>query len=447
MNPQAPQPPDTNLRRRFLHLTGLNILANITVPLASLVDAAMLGHLEEIRFLAGVALGGALFDFLFWSLAILRMGTTGITAQALGRDDRGEMERILARGLVIACALGALLLLVQRPLEGLGFAFLGGTPEVEAAGREYFRARIWGAPAVLVNLVFLGWFFGREESAVALRMTLVASVGNIVLDYVLILELGLAARGAGWATALSQYLMLAVAMVAWRARSRRIPWDWRQILHLERLREMLRLQTDLLIRTLCLVSTFALFTNASALLGTTTLATNTLLLRLLTFSAFFVDGVAYAIEALAGQLHGAGQRRELRRLLLFALAFGQGAAVFFALLVVVAPRRLLSFLTSHTVVVEEGLEFVPWLVATLLLGASAYVLDGYFLGLAAGRTLRRAMLISTLVVFAPLLAMAVVYEGTHLLWFTMAAFTLARGVLLGWQVGPTLRPMGTEVLN
>jgi len=425
---------NTVLGRRFLHLTGINILANLTVPLAGLVDVAMLGHLDEIRYLAGVALGGALFDFLFWSLAILRMGTTGITAQALGRGDRGEVERILQRSLLLALGLAVLLLLLKRPLEELGFTFLGGALEVEEAGREYFRARIWGAPAVLANLVFLGWFLGREESAVVLRMTLAASLGNLALDYLFIVHLDLAARGAGMATALSQYLMLGVAIAAYRSRSRRVAWNWRQTLDPVPLKGMLRLQANLLIRTLCLVSTFAIFTNASALLGTTILATNTLLLRLLTFSAFFVDGASFAIEVLAGQLHGSGQRQELRRLLLFALAFGQGAAVLFALFLVSAPRALLGLLTSHTPVIEWGLALIPWLVATVLLGASAYILDGYFLGLAAGRTLKRAMVASVLGVFAPLVTLAVVLEDPHLLWFALAAFTLARTLLLGRQV-------------
>jgi MATE family multidrug resistance protein len=425
---------DRNLGRRFLHLALLNLLANLAVPLAGLVDTAMLGHLDAIRFLAGAALAGALFDFLYWSFGFLRMATTGTTAMAMGRGDDKAVDRILERSLALALGLAALVLLLQNPLENLGFRFLAGGPEVEMAGREYFRARIWGAPAVLANLVFLGWFLGRGESGVALRMTLAAALGNIALDYVFILELGLAARGAGAATALSQYLMLAVALAAWRGRRGPTPWDWRRILQPEALLRMLRLQGDLFLRTLCLVGAMALFTNGSAALGTLVLAANSLLLRLLTASAYFIDGIAYATETLAGQLHGAGRAEDLRWLLRRSLLYAQGIACLFALALFGVPDALLGLLTSHGDVIARAVALSPWLVATLLLGASAYIFDGYFLGLAAGPTLRRAMLQATLGVYLPLLGIALFYSNAHLLWLAMAVFTAARSLLLARQV-------------
>ena len=419
------------LRRRFSKLTGLNILANLTVPLAGLVDTAMLGHLDSIHFLAGVALGGVIFDFIYWTFGVLRMGATGTTAQALGRDDAVEVERILRRTLVLALAGAMLLLLGQRLIEGAAFDLLAGSPEVEAAGREYFRARIWGAPAALANLAFLGWFLGREESRVALVMTLGASLSNVLLNLIFIVHLGLAARGAGIATALAQCLMLALALLFYRRRRGHEPWTLATLLDRRALVELLTLQRDILVRTLCLVGAFAVFTDASARLGTTVLAANTLLIRLLTFASHCIDGAAFAVESLAGRFSGEGDGQRLRRLLALAGRWALGFALGFSFLWLVLPRPILGLLTSHRDVVQLAIDFMPWLVVTMVLGAPAYILDGFFLGLAAGTTLRRAMLISALGVFAPLAAWATWIGSPTFLWFALAAFMVARWLTLG----------------
>ena len=188
----------SSLSRRFFRLALINILASVTVPLVGLVDTAMLGHLGDIRFLAGVALASLLFDYVYWTLGFLRMSTTGMTAQAVGRGDHVEVTDVLRRSMLIALALGGAVLALQVPLREIGFALLSGEPGVELAGREYFDARIWGAPAALCGFVMVGWFLGREESRVVLAITLVANLANVLLNYVFIIRLGLAARGAGW---------------------------------------------------------------------------------------------------------------------------------------------------------------------------------------------------------------------------------------------------------
>ncbi len=436
----------SSLRGRFLRLTAFNILANIVVPLAGLVDTAMLGHLPEIRFLAGVALGGVLFDFLYWSLGFLRMATTGTTAVAMGRGEAVEVQRILQRSLLLAVGLGLVILLGQRLLEQLGFAFLSGTPEVEAAAQEYFRARIWGAPAVLANLVLMGWFLGREESRLVLVMTLVASLANIGLDYLFIFQLGWAARGAGLATMMSQYLMSGAGLWLYLRRREGVAWRLRELSDLPALLAMARLQRDLLLRTLCLVASFALFTNLGALLGTTLLAANTLLLRVLTLAALFIDGIAFATESLAGRLAGEESRERLRwllrRSLLWAAACGLGFVLFLALL----PHSFFGLLTSHSEVIELAIAYSPWLMTTLMLGSAAYVFDGFFLGLTDGRTLRNAMLGSFFLVFLPLSGLAYQTRDPSLLWLSLAGFMLARGLTLGWAAVRKLRPGSASLL-
>lgn len=419
-------PPPSDLGRRFLRLTALNALANLSVPLAGLVDAGMLGHLPDIRFLGGVALASVLFDFVYWTFGFLRMGTTGTAAQARGRDDRPELYRALYRSLLLAGGLAALILALQVPLREAGFALLQGEPAVEAAGRAYFGARIWAAPATLANFAFLGWFLGREESGRALVLTVAANASNIAFNYWLILRLGWNAYGAGLGTALSQYLALAVSLALFLRSGRPERWRWREVTAREPFGALLRFNRDILIRTVFLVSTFAIFTSASAALGTTVLAANTLLFRLFTLVSYLVDGVAYATESLAGIFRGAGDRRSLARTTRMAMTVGMAIPVPLLAAMVVVPEWVLGLLTDHVGVVTLGARLGLWLVPVLLFGAGAFVYDGLFLGLTEGRALRNAMVLSMLAGFLPLAFWGVRTENVHLLWAALALFMAAR---------------------
>lgn len=430
-----------HLRRRFFRLTAINIVANLTVPIVGLVDTAMLGHLDELRFLAGVALGSILFDFLYWTFNFLRTATTGLTAQAVGGDDRPAVYEHLWRALAVAAALAATLLVLQVPVRELGFSLLSGAAGVEAAGREYFSARIWGAPAALANFALLGWFLGREESGRALWMSLTANLANIALNYLFIVRLGLAARGAGLASMLAQVAMLATGLLLlWRTARRERPPRPRASDVLERgsLVGLLRLNLDLMVRTFVLMGSFAVFLDVSAVLGTAILATNTILYRLLLLFAYVIDGAAYATESLAGIFRGAGDAVQLRRLLRLALVSGivfaaVGLASLFSF-----PRMVYRLLTSHREVIDLAIQYGPWLGPVVGVGAAAYIYDGLFIGLTAGRALRNAMLLSAFAVYLPLVALAATRQSNHLLWLAMAAFTAARVVTLGWATRPLL---------
>lgn len=428
----------TDLRRRFLRLTALNILANVSVPLAGLVDVAMLGHLSEIRFLAGVALATLVFDYLYWSFGFLRMGTTGTTAQAVGRGDEAEAHRVLYRSLVLAGLIAGTILVLQVPVRELAFLLLSGGSGVEDAGRDFFRARVWDAPATLANFAFLGWFLGREQSGRALVMTLTAALSNTVFNYFFIVRMGLAAFGSGLGTACSQYLSLAVAVVLFLSEpGRRHAWRWREVLDRERLLGLVRLNGDILVRTLCLLTAFSLFTNFSAALGATVLAANSLLMRLLTFAAYAIDGAAFAAESLSGIFRGAGQSEGLRRTARLAFLVGEGFAVVFLLALAVAPRAVLGLLTSHPPVIESALRHAPWLAPFLVIGSLAFIYDGLYLGLTEGHRLRNAMLVS-LAVFLPLGLLGMALRNNDLLWGSLAAFMAARFLTLHRAWGSVL---------
>ena len=420
-----------DLHRRFFRLALINILTNVTVPLVGLVDTAMLGHLADIRFLAGVALASILFDYIYWSFGFLRMGSTGTTAQAVGRDDTHEVYLVLYRFLAVAGALGIALIVLKAPARELGFVLLSGEPGVEAAGRDYFDARIWGAPATLCNYAFLGWYLGREESRHALVMTVIGNLANVGLNYVFIIRMGLAAQGAGLATMASQYLMLAVAVAIFLQVGKPIAWRWREVMHRERLVALTKLNVDIMVRTFCLQTTFAVFTNFSSLMGTTILAANAIILRLLLLASYFIDGAAFASESLAGIFRGQGDPGRLKKLVRLSLLSGLGFAVLFLVALGLTSGLFFRLLTSHEDVIRTAVRYHLWFVPVLLFGSQAYMWDGIFLGLTAGRALRNSMLVSTVLVFLPVAALALYLGSPHLLWAALVLFMVARTVTLG----------------
>lgn len=424
------------LRSRFFRLSVVNVLSNLLVPLAGLADTAFLGHLSDIRHLAGVSLATVLFNYIYWTFGFLRMGTTGTTAQAVGRQDQLAVYATLLRYSVLGIGIGCAILILQEPIRQIGFALLSATPEVEQSGQAYYRALIWGAPATLLNFVLLGWFLGRAEGRRVLLLSLVNNGSNILLNYWLIVRLGWASAGAGAATACSQYLMLLMGL---GLVLREFPWAKRQALMAQLwdgtvLTETLRLNRDILIRTFALLSVFAAFTNISATIGTLTLTANALLLQILTLAAYFIDGLAFATESLVGILKGQDDKQQMRRLLWLAEGVGFGLGIAIALLFILFPQPLFGILTSHTDVINSVSHYVIWLLPLLGFGSLAYILDGYFLGLTQGPILRQASLWSALLGFLPLATLAWWLNSTPLLWLALTCFMAARVITLGRNV-------------
>src|SRR6476469_3426462 len=263
--------PPSNFLHRFYRLAIVNILSNLMVPLAGLIDVAFLGHLAEIRHLGGVALATVLFNYLYWTFGFLRMGTTGMTAQAVGQGDREGALLVGLRHGLVALGIGLLILLLQVPLRAIGFALLSATAEVKLAGQAYYNALIWGAPATLMNYVLMGWFLGREQSGKVLLLSAISNLTNSFMDYFFVVRWGWEGAGAGASTALSQYLMLLTGIFLV---CREIQWSQVQAIASKiwepiALKAAFTLNREILIRTFALISTFAVFTNLSSTFGTT----------------------------------------------------------------------------------------------------------------------------------------------------------------------------------
>lgn len=426
---------------RFFRLAGANILSNLMVPLAGLVDTAFLGHLDAIHHLGGVALATVIFNVVYWSFGFLRMGTTGTTAQARGRGDETDLWLILLRNGTVALGCGLVIVLFQVPIREVGFSLLQAEAEVKAAGYAFYNARIWDAPAVLLNLVLLGWFLGQEQGRRVLMLSLIGNGSNVVFNSLFIGYLGWASAGAGLGTALSQYvtMILGVALILREGGLTKLrqvaPQGWDG----QALKGIFSLNRDILIRTFALVMSFALFTNLSSALGTQTLAANTLLLQVVMLSAYFIDGIAFATESFAGRYYGSGNGAELRRLLWVGGSTSVGLGLTFALAVNLFPQTLFGLLTSHDTVIATVETYVGWLLPILGLGAIAYMLDGYFLGLTAGKVLRNATLLAAGVGFFPLAILSQQVGSPHLLWLALAGLMTGRALTLLWAVPTFLR--------
>ncbi len=423
-----------SFNRRFFKLAIPNILANISVPLVGLVDTAMLGHLPQIHFLAGVALASVIFDYIFWTFGFLRMSTTGLTAQAVGRKDTHEIFAIAYRGFAIALFVGLLLILFRALISSAGFAFLSAETSVKNSGQQYFAARIFGAPVVLCNYVFTGWFLGRERSDLVLYMTLLGNIANIFLNYYFLFILHMAAAGVGWATTISNYLAFILAVLLFVHDKKIVRLQWKAVFAKGKLLPLFTLNRDIFIRTLLLISSFGIFTNLSSILGTTILAVNTIILRILSFAAYLIDGIAFATESLAGIFKGESDQKTMRILLKTAVIWGEVFALAFIALMAVVPDYFYPLMTSHKEIIVLLKKYDFWVYIALVFSALAYIFDGYFLGITEAKILRNSMIICFVLFFLPLAFLSMQQKSNHILWLAMVVFMFGRAVTLGWGV-------------
>jgi len=433
--------PSDELRSRFLTLALVNILSNMMVPLSGLVDAAFLGHLADIRYLAGVALATVLFNILYRTFKLLRLGTTGPTAQAVGRSDQDAVLLTLLRNSLIALVMGLIILLLQHPFREAGFALLSATPWVKAAALTYYNARIWGAPAVFINFVLIGWFMGREQGRTVLILSAIGSSSNILLDYLLIVYCGWQSFGAGAATAASQYLMLLGGLVfifleGWWVK---IPTVTSSIFKLDEIKSVTKLNGDLFVARLALAATVSVFTNISSTLGTLILAANTLLIEMVYLAAAFLDGVSFATESLAGNLWGAGSKKQLVPLMQMSGGVSLSIGLGFAAILIVLPEPLFGLLTNHGEVMEEIHHYLLWLIPILGAWSLTLMLQGYFLGLVDGRLIRNSMVNGIVIGFIPAALAAWKFHNNQTIWLALFLFIVVRMIILGIQVPRSLK--------
>jgi multidrug resistance protein, MATE family len=426
--------------RRAWSLAWPMILGGISGPLLGMVDTAVMGHLDNPLFLGAVALGAMIFQFLFWGLGFLRMSTTGLAAHALGGGSGQALRDVLGRAILMALILSVLLLLLQRPVAWLAFRWITSTPEMIEQAQMYYGIRIWAAPATLINYVLLGWFLGLQRPRIPLLLMLLMNALNIFLDLYFVVGLGMKTEGVAWASVITEYCGLAAGL--WFVRIELGRHEGRLLMgHIFRpdlLRQTLVLNQDIFIRTIILISAFALFTLQGARMGASILAANAVLMNFMHFMAYGLDGFAHTAEALVGESLGRRDVGALKRSLKVTLIWSAIIAVLFALVYAAAGAIIIRELTDIFLLRSLAREYLPWLVIMPLVGVWAYWLDGVFIGAMQARWLRNAMLAAFVLVYLPALWLLQPL-GNHGLWLSLFLFMLARALFLAPGLGRLAR--------
>ena len=416
------------MNRRILHLAIPSIVSNITVPLLGLVDVTIVGHLGATAYIGAIAVGGLLFNILYWNFGFLRMGTSGLTSQAYGRKDKDAEIRILVQAVSVGLFSALAMLILQYPIERLAFRLLDTSAEVEQYTVTYFRICIWGAPAVLAQYGFTGWFIGMQNSRYPMYIDIVINVINIVCSSCFVFLFGMKVEGVALGTVVAQYSGVMMALGLWFYNYKEL-WGrmtFKGSLQLIAMRRFFAVNRDIFLRTLCLIGVTTFFTSTGARQGDVILAVNTLLMQLFTLFSYIMDGFAYAGEALSGRYVGACNLIQLKRAVRALFGWGVGLSLVFTLLYGVGGENFLGLLTNDKIVIETAGHYFYWVLAIPLAGFAAFLWDGILIG----ATATRFMLWSMLVASGSFFVIYYCFSGAtnnHMLWLAFLVYLALRG--------------------
>jgi multidrug resistance protein, MATE family len=420
----------TITHRRVLAIALPIALSNATVPILGAVDTGVVGQLGEAAPIGAVGLGAIVLTAIYWVFGFLRMGTTGLVAQARGAGDVAETGALLTRGLIVAGAAGAVFILAQGLVFAAAFRLAPASAEVEDLARAYLAIRIWGAPATIAIFALTGWLIAMERTRGVLVLQLVMNGINVGLDLWFVLGLGWGVEGVAIATLIAEWTALGLGLWLCRAAFAGHQWrDWPRVFDAARLRRMAGVSGDILIRSVVLQASFTAFVFLGAGLGDVTLAANQILLQCVYVTAYALDGFAFAAEALVGQAMGARRRAMLRRGAILASLWAFAGAALLAAAFALGGGTLIAAMTTSEAVRAEAMCYLPWMVLGPLLGVGSFMLDGIFIGATRTRALRNAMLVSFAAYLAALAVLLPAF-GNHGLWAAMMVMFLARTVTL-----------------
>ncbi|MBL4769277.1 MAG: MATE family efflux transporter [Rhodobacteraceae bacterium] len=419
--------------RRVLAIALPIMLSNATVPILGAVDTGVVGQLGAAAPIGAVGIGAIILGAIYWIFGFLRMGTTGLTSQAVGAGDKAEVAALLTRALMIGLGAGALFIVIQVPLFWAAFQMSPASPEVESLGRDYMRIRIWSAPAAIAMFGITGWLIAQERTRAVLIIQVWMNGLNILLDLWFVLQLDWGVSGVALATFLAEWTGLALGLWFCRAAFRVPDWrNWAQVFNRARLWNMGKVNTNIMLRSLLLQAMFLSFLFVGAGFGDVTLAANQVLLQFLLISSYTLDGFAFAAEALVGQAMGARQRAVLRRSALIASFWGGVGSLCLTLMFVLFGGALIDLMTTSAEVQQEARSYLIYMIIAPIAGCAAFMLDGVFVGATRTGDMRNMMAISFVIYCAAAFTLVPIF-GNHGLWIALLTSFVARGVTMAWR--------------
>ncbi|MDT0682547.1 MATE family efflux transporter [Roseicyclus sp. F158] len=416
--------------RRVLAIALPIVLSNATIPILGAVDTGVVGQLGAAAPIGAVGIGAVIISSIYWIFGFLRMGTSGLVAQAHGAGDAAETGAILVRALMIAGAAGLAGIVLQWPIFAAAFALAPASAEVEELSRIYLSIRIWGAPAAIAIYALTGWLIALERTRSVLLLQLWMNGLNIVLDLWFVLGLGWGVGGVAGATIIAELTGLGLGLWLCRAAFAGEQWrDWARVLDPVRIRRMVAVNGDIMLRSVLLQASFTAFLFVGSDFGDVTLAANQVLLQFLQITAYALDGVAFAAESLVGQAFGAKSRSHLRRSAIVASQWGAGGAVLLAMVYAVFGPLIIDAMATDPDVRETARDYLPWVVAAPLVGIGSWMLDGIFIGATRTRDMRNAMVLPVAAYVAGVVLL-VPMMGNGGLWLSLMLLNGLRAVTL-----------------
>lgn len=415
------------MNKQILHIALPSIISNITVPLLALVDTTIVGHLGSASYIAAIALGGMIFNMIYWLFNFLRMGTGGLTAQAYGANQHQATSYILLRSLTIAGGIALTLLLLQRPIFQVTFHFVTATAEVRSLASIYFNILIWGAPAMLALYSFTGWFLGMQNARIPMCIAITQNVVNIAVSTLLVFGCHLKIEGVALGTLISQYTALLLAVIFCLTKfDVKQHFELKAILDINTLKRFFQVNRDIFLRTLCLIAVTTYFTSAGSTQGELTLAANTLLMQFFIIFSYFMDGFAYAGEALGGRYFGAHDRLNFQRVTRCLFAWGGSLSVLFFFIYFLSGTSLLHLLTDDSQVINRAQQYLPIIYFIPLISFAAFLFDGLYIGTTATRYMLISMFCASAAFFV---LINVCTLSNTLLWLAFLVYLGGRGLM------------------
>ena len=415
------------MNKQILHIALPSIISNITVPLLALVDTTIVGHLGSASYIAAIALGGMIFNMIYWLFNFLRMGTGGLTAQAYGANQHQATSYILLRSLTIAGGIALTLLLLQRPIFQVTFHFVTATAEVRSLASIYFNILIWGAPAMLALYSFTGWFLGMQNARIPMCIAITQNVVNIAVSTLLVFGCHLKIEGVALGTLISQYTALLLAVIFCLTKfDVKQHFELKAILDINTLKRFFQVNRDIFLRTLCLIAVTTYFTSAGSTQGELTLAANTLLMQFFIIFSYFMDGFAYAGEALGGRYFGAHDRLNFQRMTRCLFAWGGALSVLFFFIYFLSGTSLLHLLTNDSQVINRAQQYLPIVYFIPLISFAAFLFDGLYIGTTATRYMLISMFCASAAFFV---LINVCTLSSTLLWLAFLVYLGGRGLM------------------